>query len=370
MLLSVYFQSFKKQYSLVKEEFFLFFSLLLYCFAQALPLFFKVNFSFRLFTLSVTCCLLSIVFRFLGLFVSFSIFIVVFYLYIVRQGFSFFEMLWLEGCLLSSCLSLSIFLLKMDDLVKKKHHQNYENHKKFNQLENEKKRCLQIIQDLELINTKSADFCSILEDKNKKDEEIINQVLEEKQLLEQQVKLLSDQKLFWTSNYDDLHEKFIKLIPSENKLVQEQEFEKNLCELNNANKNLQEQHDRLKKDFCLLDLKYKGLLQKFEEEKKNLCKQEPLQINSRKPSSELSYVQGKYNQLKDQFEDKKYQLHITRQQLFKLEEINIAWKREKILLLTENDGNVADFYSIETTISHLEQEINHLEELISHILSR
>lgn len=369
MLLSVYFQSFKKQCSLVKEEFFLFVSLLLYCFAQALPLFFKVNFSFILFTLSITCCLLSIIFRFLGLFIGFSIFFVIFYLYIVRLGFSFVEILWLEGCLLSSCLSLSIFLLKMDDLVKKNCHRNYESHKKFNQLQTEKQKCLQVIQNLELINIKTADFCSMLGDKNKKDEEIIHQILEEKQLLEQQVKLLSDQKLFWISNYDDLHKKFVKLIPAD-KLFEEQGVEENLYELNNANKDLQKENDKLKQDFCLLDLKYKGLLQKFEEEKKILCEQEFPRIDSCESSSELSYVRGQYNQLKDQFEDKKYQLHITRQQLFKLEEANTSRKREKVFFLTERHNDIADFCNFEKTISLLEEEVTHLEELISHILSR
>lgn len=374
MLSSIYFQFFKKQYDLIKEEYFFFFSLLLYCVSQILPLFYKVNFSFYLFLLSGIFCLLSIVFRFLGLFFSFSIFFIVFYFYVTKCGFSFFEILWLEGCLVSSCLSLLILLLGLDNLSKKRKMQDSEVQKKIDLLQKEKYTYLKDIQKLELINIKTADFCLALENKNQKDREEFSQILEEKTFLEKQVNLLSDQKLFWISNYDSLHEKFLKAAQFNEKNSNKLIFE--LKESREDFENLQNQYNELKKNFYLLDLKYKELLQELNDKKfekqymdnNSMSNSLESSSNSLDMNLELPRIQGLYNQLRNQFEDKKHQLNLTRKQLFKLEEIVISQKREQEFLLKENDVDLVDVLNLEEKILSLEQEVIYLEELVSHIL--
>lgn len=374
MLSSIYFQFFKKQYDLIKEEYFFFFSLLLYCVSQILPLFYKVNFSFYLFLLSGIFCLLSIVFRFLGLFFSFSIFFIVFYFYVTKCGFSFFEILWLEGCLVSSCLSLLILLLGLDNLSKKRKMQDSEVQKKIDLLQKEKYTYLKDIQKLELINIKTADFCLALENKNQKDREEFSQILEEKTFLEKQVNLLSDQKLFWISNYDSLHEKFLKAAQFNEKNSNKLIFE--LKESREDFENLQNQYNELKKNFYSLDLKYKELLQELNDKKfekqymdnNSMSNSLESSSNSLDMNLELPRIQGLYNQLRNQFEDKKHQLNLTRKQLFKLEEIVISQKREQEFLLKENDVDLVDVLNLEEKILSLEQEVIYLEELVSHIL--
>lgn len=345
----------------------MFFSLLLYCIAQSLPFFYKINFPFYLLILSAFFCFLSIIFRFSGLIVSFVIFFVIFYFVIIKQGYSFFEALWLEGCLISSCMSLLILLLGLDNLIEKKRIQIFESEKKINQLQKENNKYLKDIQELKFANTKAADFSLALEEKNQRDIEILNHVLEEKMILKQQVSLLLDQKSFWISNYDNLHQKFLTSGQFNEQIYNELTFD-----LEKSKEDfylLQHQYNKLKESLIFLSSQHKKLLKTLDNKELSLEKDSfKTSLDLTQMTSELSHIQSLYDQLRSQFEDKKFQLDITRKQLFKLEETIAIQKRDQELFLLEDNVDFTAILNLEEKLSNLEQEVIYLEELISHIL--
>lgn len=281
---------------------------------------------------------------------------------------SFWDKCWFLGAIVSILVSLSLMFLVSDWLLCRQRSMQARTISQDEEIHRLKDKETQLLAEIKLAEQQRLDSESVMKNMLEDKDQCIRECLEKEKYLNNDLRILADQKQQWLDDYTSLYQEYRQLAEQ---VSSSNDVENVRKELMNQQEQFEHERNRLMGNILELQNRVTELTNHIAVLEEHSRKTEEETIETSVTKSQDTNYEAMYRQLREQFQGKQLALDEARRQLFMVQEQCLVLQREDALRRNTLALNDLDLLSdLGKRIEHLEEEVISLEGLVSHILTK